>query len=102
MFRHMGGACREPRGPATQRRTVRPNDRTEKPYTRTAMTTEFPIRVATPDDAVDVAAIYAPYVTRAAVSFEEVPPSGDAMRERIARVLDRHAWLVATTQGGVV
>jgi L-amino acid N-acyltransferase YncA len=66
------------------------------------MTTEFPIRMATPDDAVDVAAIYAPYVTRAAVSFEEVPPSGDAMRERIARVLDRHAWLVATTQGGVV
>jgi L-amino acid N-acyltransferase YncA len=66
------------------------------------MTTELRIRVAVPDDAASVAPIYAPYVTRTAVSFEEVPPTADAVRERIARTLERHAWIVAETDAGIV
>jgi L-amino acid N-acyltransferase YncA len=73
-----------------------------KAYIRTVIATDTRIRLATPDDASSVAAIYAPYVTRTAVSFEEVPPTADAMRERIARALEQHAWLVASTQGHVV
>ena len=46
------------------------------------------IRPATDSDARQIAAIYAPYVRDTAISFEVVPPTGDAMGERI-RIADR-------------
>jgi len=52
------------------------------------------IRVATPDDAAAVTAIYAPVVIETAISFEMMPPAVDVMRERIATTLRSFPWLV--------
>lgn len=52
------------------------------------------IRLATPGDAADIQAIYAPYVTDSAVSFEEVAPSTADVRRRIASKVDEFPWLV--------
>jgi L-amino acid N-acyltransferase YncA len=57
------------------------------------------IRFATPDDAPQVQAIYAPYCRASPVSFEIVPPSVKEIRARIARVLKRYPWLVCECDG---
>ncbi|GAA1841817.1 GNAT family N-acetyltransferase [Pseudonocardia ailaonensis] len=57
------------------------------------------IRLATPDDAAAVAAVYAPYVRDTAISFESEPPPEAEMRERIAGTLPAHPWLVADLDG---
>src|SRR3954451_7250001 len=49
------------------------------------------VRPALPADAAACAAIYAPYVTDTAVSFEEEPPDASEMARRIASA---HEWLV--------
>lgn len=59
------------------------------------------VRLATPDDAASCAAIYRPYVERAAVSFEMEAPSTAEMRARIARTLERAPWLVVELDGTV-
>jgi hypothetical protein len=41
------------------------------------------IRLATPDDAAEVAAIYGPICTHTPISFEEAAPSPDEMAGRI-------------------
>jgi phosphinothricin acetyltransferase len=56
------------------------------------------IRPARPDDAAGILAIYAPIVRETAISFEEEPPSREAMAERIAA---SHAWLVADGGDGI-
>ena len=60
------------------------------------------VRDATPADAAACAAIYAPYVTDTAISFEEEPPSAELMAARIATAAERHAWLVLEDGGRVV
>jgi phosphinothricin acetyltransferase len=60
------------------------------------------LRVATPDDGAACAAIYAPYVTGTAISFESEPPSTADMAARIARTLPVHPWLVAEEGGAVI
>ena len=55
---------------------------------------EHHIRDASGDDAEACAAIYAPYVTDTAVSFELVPPTAAEMATRIASAARSHAWLV--------
>ena len=60
------------------------------------------VRVATAADAEAVAAIYAPYVTDTAISFEETPPSAAEMRRRIADILETHPFLVYDAGLGVV
>ena len=57
------------------------------------------VRIATEADAPACAAIYAPYVTDTAVSFEEEPPSATEMAQRIANA---HDWLVLEDAGRVV
>jgi L-amino acid N-acyltransferase YncA len=52
------------------------------------------VRDATLEDAAACAAIYAPYVRDTAISFELEPPGAGELRERIARALASHAWLV--------
>jgi len=59
------------------------------------------VRDATPDDAAACAAIYAPYVTDTAISFEAEPPDADEMARRIATAQERHAWLVLEADGRV-
>ncbi|MEU9807388.1 N-acetyltransferase family protein [Mycobacterium sp. NPDC050853] len=60
------------------------------------------IRDAAADDAAACAAIYAPYVTDTAISFEEVPPSDVVLAERIRSAAHRHAWLVAEDGGEIL
>ena len=58
------------------------------------------IRLATPDDAAAIAAVYRPYVTDAATSFEVDAPDAAAMAARIQSVLAVAPWLVYTVDGG--
>ena len=48
------------------------------------------IRLATPDDAAGILAIYAPIVEQTATSFEEVAPTLDEMKKRIADTLEAY------------
>ncbi|WP_116247354.1 GNAT family N-acetyltransferase [Nocardiopsis sp. FIRDI 009] len=52
------------------------------------------IRDATPDDAHACAAIYAPYTTDTAITFELTPPAPQEMAQRISAAQHHHAWLV--------
>lgn len=60
------------------------------------------IRLATPDDAAQIAAIYAPIVTDTHISFEERAPSVDEMRRRITAYGTTHPWLVAIEDGAIL
>jgi len=53
-------------------------------------------------DAGACAAIYAPYVTDTAISFEQVPPTREQFAERIRNAQREHAWLTAQDDGRVV
>ncbi|MGH3739085.1 MAG: arsinothricin resistance N-acetyltransferase ArsN1 family B [Micromonosporaceae bacterium] len=59
------------------------------------------VRDATVADAAGCAAIYAPYVTETAISFETEPPTAAEMAERIAAAQRTHAWLVLESGGEV-
>jgi phosphinothricin acetyltransferase len=59
------------------------------------------IRLAVPEDASQVQAIYAPYCLTP-ISFELEAPSVGEMRERIEKVLPHYPWLVAETDDGIV
>jgi L-amino acid N-acyltransferase YncA len=52
------------------------------------------VRDATAQDGAACAAIYAPYVTGTAITFELEPPEPAEMSERIEAALARHAWVV--------
>lgn len=61
------------------------------------------IRNADPGrDGAACAAIYAPFVRDTAVSFEEVPPTGEEMTRLIERLSASYPWLVAESSGQVV
>ncbi len=60
------------------------------------------VRSATVEDAPAIQAIYAPFVKRTAISFEEVVPIADEMADRIAKTLERFPYLVAEHDGQVV
>jgi L-amino acid N-acyltransferase YncA len=60
------------------------------------------IRDASDRDAEACAAIYAPYVTDTAITFEAEPPSAADMAERMAVAARGHAWLVLEDEGRVV
>lgn len=54
------------------------------------------IRPAVPEDAGQIAAIYAPFVATGIVSFEERAPDADEMRARMLKSDGLYPWLVAT------
>lgn len=58
------------------------------------------IRLATPADAQDIQAIYAPIVASTAISFELEPPTVEEMRERIVKTLAQLPWLVSEDAEG--
>ncbi len=60
------------------------------------------IRSATSNDAAAIHAIYAPFVEKTVVSFEEVPPTIDEMAKRIEATLKAYPYLVAERDGQVV
>jgi len=57
------------------------------------------IRLATVEDAEQIAAIYRPYVLHTPISFETEPPTADQMRERVAETLPRFPYLVCDADG---
>jgi len=63
---------------------------------------EVEIRRARAEDAVAIAAIYAPYVRDTTISFEDDPPDAIAMAEKIATIGARYPWLVAVEDGSVL
>lgn len=60
------------------------------------------IRDASGQDAEACAALYAPYVTDTAITFETDPPQPAEMAERIAAATRTHAWVVLADRGRVV
>jgi L-amino acid N-acyltransferase YncA len=60
------------------------------------------IRLAAPEDAAAVLAIYAPIVRNTAISFEVEPPTLVEMAERIATTLQHLPWLVCDRQGEIL
>ena len=67
------------------------------------MASPLTIRGADPGrDAAACAAIYAPHVEAAPVSFEERPPDAAEIEGRIERTQATHPWLVAERGGEVV
>ena len=62
----------------------------------------MPIRPATPADAADITAIYAPIVTGTAISFETEPPTVQEMAQRISTTLLNLPWLVHQNEQGHV
>lgn len=60
------------------------------------------IRVATPQDAGALLAIYAPYVTDTAITFEYEVPSITEFRERIRHTLERYPYLVMEQDGEIL
>lgn len=63
---------------------------------------DFVIRDARAEDAEALLAIYRPFVTDTAVSFEEEPPSVVEFERRIASAQERWAWLVAEGGGEIL
>jgi L-amino acid N-acyltransferase YncA len=59
-------------------------------------------RVAVPDDANAIAAIYAPYVRDTVISFETEAPDAAEMAARIRRIGVQYPWLVASIDDRVV
>lgn len=59
------------------------------------------VRIATLDDAEEIAAIYAPIVEHTVISFELEPPSAGEMARRMRATLETHPWLVMQGGGGI-
>jgi phosphinothricin acetyltransferase len=57
------------------------------------------IRLAVPEDAGAIAAIYAPAVTDNSTSFEVVAPDAVEMAKRIATITQRYPWIVSDDDG---
>jgi len=55
------------------------------------------LRLATADDATAIRAIYAPFVTDTAITFEYDPPSVETMRQRLEALMQMYPCLVYET-----
>jgi L-amino acid N-acyltransferase YncA len=68
-----------------------------KTFVMTAM-----IRLAAPDDAPSVQAIYALVVRETAISFELEPPTIEEIRKRTVKTLERLPWLICEHDGDIL
>lgn len=59
------------------------------------------IRPARADDATEIAAIYAPFVTDSVISLEFEAPTATMMAHRIAETMRAYPWLVAEDEGRI-
>jgi len=63
---------------------------------------EFDIQVASPEDAPELLAIYAPYVRETAVTFEYDVPSPEEFTQRVSRTLEKYPYLKAVKDGQII
>lgn len=63
---------------------------------------ELKFRVARPEDAEALLAIYAPYVEETAITFEYEVPSVEAFRGRIAHTLATYPYIVAVEKNKII
>ena len=63
---------------------------------------EIHLRVAMPDDAEKILAVYAPYVRETAITFEYEVPTVDEFRGRIAHTLQKYPYIVAERGGEIL
>jgi L-amino acid N-acyltransferase YncA len=63
---------------------------------------DWNLRQAAERDGAACAAIYAPYVTGTAITFETDPPSPEEMSRRIGSAVRTHDWVVLEDAGRVV
>lgn len=66
------------------------------------MNKKVSIRIATPQDALAIQRIYAPYVKETAITFEYDVPDTAELARRITSTLTRYPYLVAELDGEVV
>ena len=66
------------------------------------MNQQIQLRIAVPDDAAALLAIYAPYVEQTTITFEYDVPTPEDFAARIANTLARYPYLVATLDGETV
>ena len=59
------------------------------------------IRIAGPQDAEALLAIYAPYVEKTAITFEYAVPTIAEFKARIARILEKYPYIVAELDGKI-
>ena len=64
--------------------------------------TDIHIRIAEPEDAEALLAVYAPYVEETAITFEYSVPSVEEFRERIRNTLQQYPYLVAEDETGIL
>ncbi|MDZ4823324.1 MAG: GNAT family N-acetyltransferase [Flavobacteriales bacterium] len=60
------------------------------------------IRNISPEDAIGILNIYAPYVLNSAITFEYDVPSVDEMKNRILHYTEKYPWLVAEDEGKII
>ena len=60
------------------------------------------IRMAMPDDAETILAVYAPYILETGITFEYEVPTVEAFRGRIENVLKKYPYLVAERNGEII
>jgi len=65
-------------------------------------TSDVTIRIASPSDAPELLAIYAPYITKTAISFEYDVPSVEEFADRIRTTLEKYPYLAAESDGHIV
>ena len=64
--------------------------------------TNIHIRIAEPEDAEVLLAVYAPYVEETAITFEYSVPSVGEFQERIRNTLQQYPYLVAEDENGIL
>jgi len=60
------------------------------------------LRLATPDDARQIAEIYKPYVEMTTVTFETTAPTVQEMQSRIERISENFPWIVMEENGSIL
>lgn len=63
---------------------------------------EITIRMARAEDAPELLALYAPYVTKTAITFEYEVPTVEEFEERIAHTLEMYPYLVAESEDEIL
>lgn len=64
--------------------------------------TKIRLRIAEPEDAEEILAVYTPYVEQTAITFEYEVPTVEEFRGRIAHTLQQYPYLVAEDETGIL